>query len=64
MEIYLIRHTTPKIDKGVCYGQSDIELADSFSMEFKEISKSIPKTFEKVYSSPLKRCTRLASLID
>ncbi|UMB61119.1 alpha-ribazole phosphatase family protein [Lutibacter sp. A80] len=62
MEIYLIRHTTPKIEKGICYGQADLNVADSFEEELKIILKSI--TFDEntvVYSSPLKRCIKLAS---
>jgi alpha-ribazole phosphatase len=64
MEIYLIRHTTPDIEKGICYGQSDIPLKDTFSIEANNILKSIPKNFDKVYSSPLQRCTQLANYID
>lgn len=64
MEIYLIRHTTPDIEKGICYGQSDIALKDTFSTEVKHILNSIPNNFDKVYSSPLKRCVQLANLID
>lgn len=61
MEIYLIRHTTPNIEKGICYGQSDIDLANTFSNEFKIItSKFSTKEDFKVYSSPLKRCSLLA----
>lgn len=60
MEIYLIRHTTPKIEKGICYGQTDLELSESYTKEFKTIHKTIPKGNYKVYSSPLKRCDLLA----
>ncbi len=61
MEIYLIRHTTPKIEKGICYGQSDLDLVDGYETEFKDIAKQIPNTGGfKVISSPLKRCALLA----
>ena len=43
MDIYLVRHTTPKIDKGICYGQSDLELADSYPEEFKAILDVVPE---------------------
>mgnify|MGYP001408870057 CR=1 FL=1 len=26
MEIYLVRHTTPAINNGICYGQTDVDL--------------------------------------
>jgi len=62
MEIYLIRHTTPKIDKGICYGQSDIDVQDSFEEEVVDIKKNIPTNIKNVtvYSSPLIRCKKLA----
>jgi len=62
MEIYLIRHTTPKIDKGICYGQSDIDVQNSFEGEVIAIKKNIPTSIENVavYSSPLIRCKKLA----
>lgn len=63
MEIYLIRHTTPDISKEICYGQSDIALAPTFHEEAKSILKELPKSVEKVYTSPLKRCIQLAEVI-
>jgi alpha-ribazole phosphatase len=60
MEVYLIRHTKPKIDAGVCYGQSDISCVDSFMEEADLMIKNIPEKFEAVYSSPLIRCRCLA----
>lgn len=65
MEIYLVRHTTPKIDKGICYGQSDLDTTASFDSESKEILKKIPFDSDtKVYSSPSQRCTQLATLFN
>lgn len=60
MEIYLVRHTTPDVPKGVCYGQSDIEVASSFPKEIDQVFSKLPKGFDRVYSSPLKRCSLLA----
>lgn len=34
MDIYLIRHTTPDVPPGTCYGQSDVDVAASFMDEF------------------------------
>ena len=31
--VYLIRHTTPAIEAGVCYGRSDLALADTAPRE-------------------------------
>ncbi|HVS95238.1 MAG TPA: alpha-ribazole phosphatase family protein [Puia sp.] len=60
-DIYLIRHTTPAVEKGICYGQTDLDVTESFREEAELIRRSLPARFTAVYSSPLQRCTRLAS---
>lgn len=60
MEIYLIRHTKPDIDKGICYGQSDILLADSFGEELKSLHTRLKSSLNIIYTSPLQRCHLLA----
>ena len=60
MEIYLIRHTKPDIAKGVCYGQADLDVVESFEEEAACIKEHLPEHFDAVYSSPLKRCRQLA----
>lgn len=61
MEIYLIRHTTPNIEKGICYGHSDLGLAKTHIEEFKTVLSKIPESNSyHVYSSPLQRCVLLA----
>jgi alpha-ribazole phosphatase len=62
MEIYLIRHTTPAIASGICYGQADIEVAESFEEEAAIIQQQLPAEII-CYSSPLKRCSQLAKHI-
>jgi len=65
MEIYLVRHTTPNIEKGICYGQSDIGITATFSTEVTEIKKQIPTDqISAVYCSPLQRCKILAKTFD
>lgn len=65
MLIYLIRHTRPDITDGVCYGQSDVALADSFETEKEEVLRKLRLLPEPdlVCSSPLQRCTRLAAAV-
>lgn len=63
MEIYLIRHTTPKIEKGICYGQTDLDITDTFYEEMASMLPFIPKNIESVYSSPLQRCQKLAEAL-
>src|SRR2546430_1356701 len=61
MSIYLIRHTTPDIEKGICYGQSDIGVTDSFQAEAALIKSVLNEPVEQVYCSPLVRCHKLAT---
>lgn len=62
-DIYLIRHTTPAVARGVCYGQSDLDVTDSFEEEAEVIRQCLPATIGAVHSSPLQRCTRLAKAL-
>lgn len=60
--IYLLRHTRTAAKEGVCYGQSDVELAENFELEFANIQHKLKDiNFDLVYSSPLTRCKKLAS---
>jgi len=63
MEIYIVRHTTPNIEKGICYGQTDLDVANTFEMEGENVLAQLPKKIDAVYSSPLKRCSMLASML-
>ncbi|MFC1853438.1 alpha-ribazole phosphatase family protein, partial [candidate division CSSED10-310 bacterium] len=55
------RHTTPEISKGVLYGQSDIEVKSTFAAEVSSIKERLKLDDDFiVYSSPLKRCLKLA----
>lgn len=58
--IYLIRHTTPAVTRGICYGQTDLDVTGSFQEEAEVIRQHLPADIAAVYSSPLKRCTLLA----
>lgn len=60
MSIYVIRHTTPLIDKGTCYGQADIDVTAAFLEEAGIIQQYLPVHLQAVYSSPLQRCRKLA----
>ena len=62
MEIILIRHTTPDIKKGICYGQSNIGVTNTFEEEANLIKKELLHNSSKTiyFSSPLNRCKLLA----
>jgi alpha-ribazole phosphatase len=61
MDVYLVRHTTPDVAVGVCYGQADVGLADSFDAEWLALSPKLEHLANPlVFSSPLQRCAKLA----
>lgn len=64
MEVYLIRHTTPQIEQGICYGQSEIPLAKTFTKEAKNLIKLLPGDLNIIYTSPSVRCYKLAKYIN
>ncbi|MEO7530414.1 MAG: histidine phosphatase family protein, partial [Sediminibacterium sp.] len=61
--IYLIRHTTPLVAKGICYGQTDLDVTETFDQEVASIRLHLPENIETVYTSPLKRCKKLAEAL-
>ncbi|WP_163398957.1 alpha-ribazole phosphatase [Flavobacterium fluviatile] len=63
MEIYLVRHTETICEKGICYGQSDVDIAEPFDTVFKNILSHLPSE-AIIFSSPLKRCVTLAKYIQ
>ena len=64
MNLFLLRHTRVNRMEGVCYGQSKVDLADTFEYELSDIMLSLKrKKFKNIYSSPLLRCKILAEAI-
>jgi alpha-ribazole phosphatase len=62
MKLVLIRHTSVDVAPGVCYGQSDVDTAATFPEEAEKVrSKLAGYEFDKVFSSPLTRCRKLAA---
>ncbi len=57
--LYLIRHTAPDIAPGICYGQLDMGLKDSFDTEANTVMRLLPP-FDLIITSPLLRCRKLA----
>jgi alpha-ribazole phosphatase len=63
MEIYLVRHTETVCEKGICYGQSDVDLQSDYQKQFEIIKAQIPQN-AIFFSSPLKRCSILADYLS
>lgn len=56
-----VRHTAVDVPPGVCYGQSDVGLKDSFPDEAADVKARISGgDYDAVFTSPLSRCVRLA----
>ena len=62
MSIVLVRHTRPAVESDVCYGQTDLALADSFEREARAVIASL-QNFDVLVTSPLERCRMLAAEI-
>lgn len=61
MKVYLIRHTAVDVS-GICYGQTDVSLKDSFEQEAAIVKDNLENIKpDAVFSSPLSRCRRLAN---
>ncbi len=65
MKLLLIRHTSLNIPSGICYGQTDVDVSESFQAELDQLKQKLSYiTFDAVYTSPLQRCTKLAHGLD
>ncbi len=65
MKLYLVRHTRVDVPSGICYGQTDVPLAESFEAESASVrSKLSGIAFEAVFCSPLSRCVKLGTLLN
>jgi alpha-ribazole phosphatase len=64
VEVYLIRHTTPEVAKGICYGRTDLPVREpAFAGELASIRQFLPDGIVDWYSSPLQRCRVLTEAL-
>jgi alpha-ribazole phosphatase len=62
--IIILRHTPVNVEKSICYGFSDVPLAESFADDFKIVMKSLAAyRWDYVFSSPSTRCLKLAHVL-
>ena len=66
MKFFFLRHTSLDVSQDVFYGQTDLDVSSSFETELKQIKlklqdENILLDKLKVFSSPLKRCVKLAN---
>ena len=62
MSLVLVRHTRLKVEDGICYGRTDLDVADSFSDEANAVVAQL-QACEVLISSPSLRCLKLARKI-
>lgn len=62
MQLYLIRHPAPRVDAGVCYGRTDLALAEDVAAAATGILAQLPPQLP-VFTSPLQRCRHLADAL-
>ncbi|MCP4553109.1 MAG: alpha-ribazole phosphatase [Bacteroidetes bacterium] len=65
MDLFFIRHTSVDVPKGLCYGHSNVPLSKSFEVESQQVLSQLKGVnIDRIYSSPLSRCTDLAGKIN
>ncbi|WP_417588818.1 alpha-ribazole phosphatase family protein [Pararhodobacter oceanensis] len=62
MSLILLRHTRPEGADGICYGRSDLPLAEGFEVEVARLLAELPQVV-RIVTSPLSRCRLLAEAI-
>ncbi|MDP2821634.1 MAG: alpha-ribazole phosphatase [Sulfuritalea sp.] len=62
MQLWLIRHPAPQVAAGVCYGRTDLALAEDVAAAAARIAAQLPPQLA-VYTSPLQRCRQLADAL-
>ena len=62
MALILLRHTTPDVEPGTCYGQTDLDVTATFEAEANATFLALPR-FERIVTSPLIRCRKLAEFV-
>lgn len=62
MQLYLIRHPTPQVAAGICYGRTDLALAEHAAAAAARILPQLPPDLP-LFTSPLQRCRQLAEAL-
>lgn len=63
MVLILVRHTTPLITPGACYGRTDVDVTDTFDVEAANVAAAMTGLV-RIVTSPLKRCAKLADYLS
>lgn len=64
MKMTLVRHTSLQVAPGICYGQTDIDIASTFAQEVSLTRQKLSQwQFDAVFTSPMQRCLKLAEAL-
>jgi alpha-ribazole phosphatase len=63
MKLWLVRHATPLVEPGICYGRQDVPADDGATAECARALAEILPTGIRIISSPLQRCEQLAKAL-
>jgi alpha-ribazole phosphatase len=64
MKLWLVRHATPLVEPGICYGRQDVAAdAAATARCAKSLAKLLPPAI-RIVSSPLQRCEQLAHALQ
>jgi len=66
-DLYLLRHTAVDVPEGLCYGDSDVPLADTAEDDINSALARLPASARQaphIISSPSGRCARLARALS
>lgn len=69
MRMTLIRHTSLQVGQGICYGQTDVDVAATFADEVLQTKIKLNHLMQDVqidavFTSPLQRCVKLAHALS
>lgn len=62
MRLYLIRHPRPAVAAGICYGRTDLDLAEDAAAVAEALRPQLPAGLP-LFCSPLRRCRQLAAAL-
>jgi len=63
MNAILLRHTKTAVPEGLCYGRTEVPLADTFAAEATTVRAALPPGPWRIVSSPAARCRQLAEFL-
>lgn len=63
MKLWLVRHATPLVEPGICYGRQDVAADGGATAECAQALAEILPANIRIISSPLQRCEQLAKAL-